>query len=34
MIKDLARLVRNGVITIDDIVDESIRAQVAAELQK
>lgn len=34
MIKDLARLVRNGIITLDDILDESIRLQVAEELQK
>lgn len=34
MIKDLARLVRNGIITLDDIIDESIRLQVAEELQK
>lgn len=34
MIKDLARLVKNGIITLDDILDESIRLQVAEELQK
>ena len=34
MIKDLARLVKLGVITLETIVDLSIRSQVEYELSK
>jgi len=34
MIKELARLVRNKIIKLDNIVDESIRKQVEAELNR
>lgn len=34
MIKDLARLVKFGVIKLEDIKDETIRQQVAYELEK
>lgn len=33
MIQDLARLVTLGIITLEDIKDESIRQQVAYELE-
>ena len=34
MIKDLARLVSLGIITLESIVDPSVRAQVEYELNK
>jgi len=34
MIKELARLVRNKIIKLDNIVDESIRKQVETELNR
>lgn len=34
MIKELARLVRNKIIELDNIVDESIRKQVETELNR
>ena len=34
MIKELARLVRNKIIELDNIVDESIRKQVEMELNR
>lgn len=34
MIKDLARLVKLGIVALEDIKDESIRQQVEYELNK
>lgn len=34
MIKELARLVRNKIVKLDNIVDESIRKQVETELNR
>lgn len=34
MIKELARLVRNKIIELDNIVDEKIRKQVETELNR